>query len=162
LKHLLFGEVTKDMAEKVFRLVDKKPKSLQFVVNSGGGDVEAGLAIYDALKTVPKVTILATGECSSSALLFFQAATVRLARPSTFFICHKVRFVYGQEKPPPDSAEKAEHDKQMDFLNELLPRIYIARTGAEGFRQAMGHNIFGVKQAIEWGFLDGVDERKVE
>lgn len=73
------------------------PRQIWIILNSPGGEVLHGLAIYDNIRMLVEarkdleVNILAMGMTASMAAAILQAGTKRLALPSTQFLVHQVR-----------------------------------------------------------------------
>ena len=75
--------------------------TLVVFVQSHGGDVLAGLAMYDVLRQsgVP-VTTVALGEVASAATIVFLAGARRLIAPNAEFLIHEIRWEFGAEAIP--------------------------------------------------------------
>src|SRR6266478_2001251 len=59
------------------------------VLNSVGGNIDDGYAIFDLIKaSASPVTIQVIGQASSMAMVILQAATIRQAYPSSRFLLH--------------------------------------------------------------------------
>ncbi len=77
----VFGEITADMACSVIaqllllETADPK-KDIQLYINSPGGSVTAGLAIYDVMKRIScDIATMAVGSCASMAAVLLAAGT---------------------------------------------------------------------------------------
>jgi len=76
---------------------DKK-KEIFVYINSRGGELEAGYAIYDMLKlSGRKVTTCGIGEICSCAIILFLAGEERYATERTKFMIHETRHIYDDE-----------------------------------------------------------------
>ena len=77
---LLSGEVNKDLAEKVIKNLFileamSETKPIYLYINSPGGDVDAGFAIFDVIRFIqPKVIAIGTGLIASAASLILLAS----------------------------------------------------------------------------------------
>ena len=77
---LLSGEVNKDLAEKVIKNLFileamSETKPIYLYINSPGGDVDAGFAIFDVIRFIqPKVIAIGTGLIASAASLSLLAS----------------------------------------------------------------------------------------
>lgn len=62
---------------------------ITIVINSAGGSVDDGWAIYDAIRSAKSKTIIKVlGQCSSMALVILQAATERVGYPWSRYMGH--------------------------------------------------------------------------
>ncbi|HOX38024.1 MAG TPA: ATP-dependent Clp protease proteolytic subunit [Candidatus Brocadiia bacterium] len=94
---LLAETVTKKLAEKcVSQLLlleqDDADKEVKFFINSPGGDVDAGYAIFDMMRFVqPPICTIAGGLCASAAVVIFLAAKKerRFSLPNSRFLLHQ-------------------------------------------------------------------------
>lgn len=90
-----FGEVCTEKAELfISQLLELEKQNdaepIQVYLNTEGGSLTDGLAIYDAIKTVScPVIVIATGLCSSAGLIILSAADYRLASETTTFFYHQ-------------------------------------------------------------------------
>lgn len=75
-------------------IVDQiKPKKLYFLISSNGGDVDAGIALYNFLKALPLQVIMHNiGSIDSIANVVFLAGKKRYASKHTSFLFHGVNF----------------------------------------------------------------------
>jgi len=66
-----------------------KAEPISVYINSGGGSVYDGLALYSAIKNSPTTVVtIASGMVGSAALLIFLAGKYRVAYPYTTFLYH--------------------------------------------------------------------------
>jgi ATP-dependent Clp protease protease subunit len=97
------------------------------VINSGGGEVMEGFAIYNHLLSLNKpITTRGSGIVGSIATLIFLAGSKRQLYPNTQFLIHNP-FTFA-EGDASDLMKRAEELKNIE--NHLLD-VYIAKTGAE-------------------------------
>lgn len=97
------------------------------VINSGGGEVMEGFAIYNYLLSLNKpITTRGSGIVGSIATLIFLAGAKRQLYPNTQFLIHNP-FTFA-EGDASDLMKRAEELKNIE--NHLL-EVYIAKTGAE-------------------------------
>jgi len=103
----------------------KQPITMYF--NSVGGDVLAGLAIYDTIRDVNKrapVSIIANGACMSMGVIILQAASTRLSTPNTHFMLHEL----AMRNEGKLSEQKDAHQHALRLQNQLND-IIAGRTG---------------------------------
>lgn len=111
------------------------PKQIWIILNSPGGEVLHGLAIYDVIRMLVEdrkdleVNILATGMVASMATAILQAGTKRLAFPSTQFLVHQIRKFSFFESDEVNIAE--EKTQELQRLNRIFMGIIARRTGTD-------------------------------
>ena len=93
---LLSGEVNKKLAEKVITqlllLEAENDDAIKIMIDSPGGDVDAGYAIFDMIRFVkPEVYIIGMGLVASAGALILLAAPKerRLALPNSHYLIHQ-------------------------------------------------------------------------
>jgi ATP-dependent Clp protease protease subunit len=85
------GMINSRVAEKFIKsLLLFDDENITIIINSSGGCVTSGMAIYDAIKMYPgRVTALVLGEASSIAAAILQAADVRVITPNAEILIHQ-------------------------------------------------------------------------
>lgn len=93
---LLSGEVNKELAEKIVRqlfvLEADSDKPVTIFIDSPGGDVDAGFAIFDAIRFISApVYLVGMGLIASAAALILLAAPKerRLGLPNSHYLIHQ-------------------------------------------------------------------------
>lgn len=93
---LLTGEINMESAEKVIRqlliLEKESDEPIRMFINSPGGDVNSGLAIYDMVRFIRNdVFMIGTGLIASAATLVLLAvdAPYRLGLPNSTYLIHQ-------------------------------------------------------------------------
>jgi ATP-dependent Clp protease protease subunit len=167
-REIFIKEITDETAEVVLKglsILSTLPgKDTLFTINSPGGAVYAGLAIYDAIKSCPTHTVIyGTGYVMSIASVIFQAADIRAITPTTSFMLH-----YGCT-----GADDATHsqdfikDAQEELrLNKLIENIYLEKIRAKhpkftlrALREKMKFNWYlSAQEVVKWGLADAVVE----
>jgi len=126
---LLSSDVTSSTARRiieqllVLESMDKK-KPITFIINSPGGDVSSGLAIYDQIQFIePRVRMICSGLTASIATIILSAVDKkdRLTTPMTRFLLHQPLIpmdVYG----PASELEITANEilKTKEVLNGIL------------------------------------------
>ena len=101
----LFGEISMPaMAHIVnsleFLVLKSTKKPIEIMLNSPGGSVVDGLAMYDFIMSIRKKTpinMTVAGACMSMGAIILQAATVRRAYEHSAFLLHEIRYDPGRE-----------------------------------------------------------------
>lgn len=97
------------------------------LMHTYGGDIHAGLAIFDLIARINKkvpVHVLATGACMSMGVIILQAGKLRLATKNSHFMLHQLR---GTNEG--DLGSQRDSFRQMENLQSSLNDILAHRTG---------------------------------
>ncbi|MCF7820029.1 MAG: ATP-dependent Clp protease proteolytic subunit [Candidatus Pacebacteria bacterium] len=112
------------IAQFLFLDAENKGKDIKFYINSPGGSVSSGLAIYDTMQYISSpVTTICLGMAASmaSTLLASGEKGRRLALPNSEVMIHQV--MGGAEGQASDIKIRAEHIlKIRDRMNKLLAK----------------------------------------
>ncbi|MFH1252720.1 MAG: ATP-dependent Clp endopeptidase proteolytic subunit ClpP [Candidatus Uhrbacteria bacterium] len=145
------------IAQLLFLESQDKTKDIKLYINSPGGSVTAGLAVYDVMQYVkPDVSTICVGMAASmgAVLLASGAAGKRFALPNSEIMIHQVLGGFqGQATDIKIHAERILHIK--DRLNEILSK----HTGQpmKKMEQDTDRDYFmGVDEAIKYGLIDKV------
>jgi len=123
---LLSGQVNKDLAERVVRqmllLEAKSADPIKVMIDSPGGDVDAGYAIFDIARFIrPQVWMIGMGLVASAGALILLAAPKerRVALPNSHYLIHQP--LSGLRGVATDIEIHArEIEKTRDRLNKLI------------------------------------------
>jgi ATP-dependent Clp protease protease subunit len=123
---LLSGEVNKELAEKIVRqllvLEADSPEPVRVFIDSPGGDVDAGYAIFDMIRFVNvPVYLIGMGLVASAAALILLAAPKerRIALPNSRYLIHQP--LSGMKGVATDIEIHAQEiEKLRTKLNELI------------------------------------------
>jgi ATP-dependent Clp protease protease subunit len=145
------------VAQMLFLESEDKTKDIKLYVNSPGGSVSAGLAIYDTMQHVAcDVSTICMGMAASMGALLLTggAKGKRFALPNAEVMIHQP--LGGMEGQATDIKIHADHIlKTRDQLNKILQK----HTG-QGLKQieldTERDNFMGAKQAVEYGLIDKV------
>ena len=130
---------------------------IQLYVNSPGGSVDAGLAIYDTMRFIaPDVATTCCGIAMSmgSLILAGGAPGKRMALPNSRILIHQPSGGYEGQ-----STDVAIHAKETLELRARIEEIYAEHTGRP--REEIGADLerdrfFSPEQAVEYGLIDRV------
>jgi ATP-dependent Clp protease protease subunit len=145
------------VAQLLFLESENPDKDIFFYINSPGGSVYAGMAIYDTMQFVqPQVSTLCTGMAASMGafLLTAGAPGKRFALPNARIMIHQPSG--GSQGTAADIEIQA---KEVLFLRERLNRIMAERSGQtlEQIRlDSDRDNYMSAEQARDYGLIDQV------
>ncbi len=154
-------EVANAIVAQLLFLQSEDPKAdIHLYVNSPGGSVSAGLAIYDTMQYVTcDVATYCIGQAASmgAVLLTAGAAGKRHALPNARIMIHQP--LAGMEGT---AEEIMIHAKEFKKVKQRLNRILIKHTGhpIEKIEQDTDRDRFmAADEALEYGLIDKVIER---
>ena len=153
------------VAQFLFLEVDNPEKDIQFYINSPGGSVSAGLAIYDIMQFVKcDVATYCMGMAASmgSLLLTAGAKGKRYSMPNSRIMIHQPLLHGGGLTGQVTDIEI--HAKELIKTKEKLTNIYVRHTGNDYstlFGAMERDNYMDPEAAKKFGLLDHiVDSRK--
>jgi ATP-dependent Clp protease protease subunit len=147
------------VAQLLFLESENPLKPISLYINSPGGVVTAGLAIYDTMQYIRcPVNTICIGQAASmgSLLLAAGARGERRALPNARIMIHQPSG--GAQGQATDIAIQA---KEILKLRDRLNKIYLKHTGQkiEKIEQCMERDMFmDPEEALEWGLIDEVIE----
>jgi ATP-dependent Clp protease protease subunit len=145
------------MAQLIFLEYEDADKDITIYINSPGGIVSAGLAIYDTMQYIrPDVCTICIGQAASMAAILLAAGTKgkRYALPHSRIMLHQPLGGAGGQ-----AADIAIHAKEIIRIKESLSEILIQHTGQkkEIIRKDTDRNFFmDVKEAKAYGIIDEI------
>ncbi|MBP5288097.1 MAG: ATP-dependent Clp protease proteolytic subunit [Elusimicrobiales bacterium] len=134
-------------------------KPINFYINSPGGSVSAGLAIYDTMQYIkaPVYTICMGMAMSFGAVLLAAGSKgKRFALPNARIMIHQVRQGYGVGGTATDIEIE---NQEMQHLKKILTEIMARHTGQpfEKVHQDMEHDFYmSAEEAKAYGIIDEV------
>ena len=150
-------------AQLLFLEAENPKKEIHMYINSPGGLVTAGLAIYDTMQYVrPPVQTFCIGQAASAASLLLCAGKKgdRFALPNARIMVHQPSAAfYGQ------AADIARHAQEIVKLKRRLNEIYAKHTGqtVEAIEKMLDRDTYmTVEEAKSFGLLDQVMVRRPE
>jgi ATP-dependent Clp protease protease subunit len=145
-------------AQLLYLEADNPKKELFLYINSPGGHVHSGLAIYDTMQYVKcPVSTLCMGMAASmgSFLLMAGEPGARIALPNARIMLHQPSGGFqGQASDVERHAEDIVRTKR--HLNELYAK-HCGRTYEEVERTLDRDHFMSAEEAKEWGIVDRVD-----
>ena len=154
------SDSAKEIIKKLWYLEMKEPgKPILFVINSPGGAVDSGFAIWDQVKMISSpVTTLVTGLAASmgSVLSLSAAPKRRFATPHARIMIHQP-LIHGVIRGQATDLEI--HANEIVKTRSLLVDIYTKATGKdrETIDQAIDRDRWmSAEEALEFGLLDKI------
>lgn len=153
------NEVAADvvMAQLIFLEYEDAEKDITIYINSPGGYVSSGLAIYDTIQFIkPHVSTICIGQASSMAAVLLAAGTKgkRYALPHSRIMIHQpIGGVTGQ------AADIAIHAKEIVRIKDTLTSILVQHTGQKPdvIRKDTDRNFFmDAEEALKYGIIDEI------
>ncbi len=145
------------VAQLLFLESQDKTKDIKLYVNSPGGSVTAGLAIYDTMQHVScDVSTICMGMAASmgAVILAGGAKGKRFALPNSEVMIHQP--LGGMEGQATDIKIHAEHIlKTREQLNKILQK-HSGQTLKKIEEDTERDNFMSPKQAVEYGLVDKI------
>ena len=144
-------------AQLLFLEAENPKKEVAMYINSPGGLVTSGLAIYDTMQYIrPSVQTLCVGQAASAASLLLCAGEkgMRYCLPNSRILVHQPSASYHGQ-----AADIARHAQEIIKLKKRLNGIYSKHTGqtADQVRLDTERDRFlSADEAKEYGILDDV------
>ena len=175
---MLNGPVEDNMANSIvaqmlFLESDNPDKDINLYINSPGGAVTAGLAIYDTMQYIKSdVRTIVMGQACSMGSFLAQAGTAgkRVVLPESRTMIHRVSSgtrgtsgsVHVQELQFEDAVRSMEESKK---INVRLTELYVRHNSkgkeyAELFETMKFDTFLNAAEAVEYGLADSVAEKR--
>src|SRR3974390_1267700 len=151
------------VAQLLFLEAENPKKEVSMYINSPGGIVTSGLAIYDTMQFIrPQVSTLCTGQAASmgSLLLAAGAKDLRFALPNARIMVHQPSGGFQGQ-----ATDIMLHAQEILNLKKRLNEIYVRHTGQplKRIEDALERDYFlTAEMAKEWGVIDKVIEKRPE
>ena len=138
-------------------------KDINFYINSPGGVITSGMAIYDVMQFVkPNVATYVLGQACSMGSFLAQAGT-----PGLRYMLPHARHMIHQ---PSGGARGMQSDieiqyKEITYMKEMLTKLYVKHNSAgktyEEFEQDMDRDTFmSAEQSLAYGLCDRIVESR--
>lgn len=149
------------VAQLLFLEADNPDKEIYMYINSPGGVVSSGLAIYDTMQYIkPKIATLCIGQaCSMGATILLAGEKgMRYALPNSRVMIHQPAGGYKGQ-----ATDIEIHAKETMKVKSLLNEIYAKHTGnsVAKIRQNMERdNFMSPEEAKEFGIVDKIIQNR--
>lgn len=146
-------------AQLLFLESEAPQKPLYMYINSPGGSVTAGLAIYDTMQYInPAVHTIATGQAASMGALLLCGGAVRMALPHAEIMLHQ----------PSGGAQGMASNiliqsEELLRLRSCLNGLYAKHTGQpmEAIEKVMDRDTYmDCPKAMSFGMIDSILEKR--
>ena len=152
-------EITANLivAQLLFLESENPDKDIFFYINSPGGSVSAGLAIYDTMQFIkPDVSTLCVGQAASMGALLMCAGDKekRFCLPNSRIMIHQPMGGFQGQ-----ASDVEIHAKEILYLRGRLNEIMAKHTGQDIKtieRDTERDNFFGAEEATKYGLVDKV------
>jgi ATP-dependent Clp protease protease subunit len=150
------------IAQMLFLEAENPEKDIALYINSPGGSVSSGMAIYDTMQYIkPDVATYCVGQAASMAAVLLAAGGKgkRTVLPNSRVLIHQpwLSGLQGQQ------SDIEIHAKDMFMMRDRLDEILAYHTGKskeEVHRDTERDRILGAKEAVEYGLVDRVMMRR--
>ncbi len=149
------------VAQLLFLESEDPKKDIYLYINSPGGIVTSGLAIYDTMQYIkPDVCTLCIGQAASMGSLLLTAGTKgkRFSLPNSRIMIHQPSGGYQGQ-----ATDIEIHAKETMALKKRLNEIYVKHTGKDldTIEKSMERdNFMTPEMAVEFGLIDKIMEKR--
>ena len=150
-------------AQLLFLEADNPKKEISMYINSPGGVVTSGMAIYDTMQYIrAPVATLCIGQAASMGSLLLAAGEegMRYALPNARIMVHQPSGGFQGQ-----ASDIERHAQEILDMRSRLNKIYVTHTGQSlrKIEDALERDTFmTAEQAKDFGLVDEVTERRAE
>lgn len=151
------------IAQMLFLESENPDKDIFLYINSPGGVVTSGLAIYDTMQFIkPDVSTMCIGQAASAAALLLcgGAKNKRHCLPHARMMIHQPLGGYQGQ-----ATDIEIHTREMLLVRERINSIMAKHTGKDTqqiLRDTDRDNFMGAQQAIDYGLIDSILSSRTE
>jgi|TARA_B100001250_G_scaffold127509_1_gene108539 ATP-dependent Clp protease protease subunit len=148
-------------AQLLYLEAENPKKEISLYINSPGGVVSSGLAIYDTMQYIkPEVSTLCIGQAASMGSLLLAAGSKnkRFALPNSRIMVHQPSGGFQGQ-----ASDIERHAQEILSLRSRLNEIYVNHTGQElgVIEEALDRDTFMTSsEAEKFGLIDKVVEKR--
>lgn len=165
---ILSGEINKDLAEKIVSQLlvleaDDSEKTIYMYIDSPGGDVDAGFAIFDMIRFIKApVVLIGMGLIASAATLILLAVPKerRLGLPNSNYLIHQP--MSGMKGVATDIEI---HAKEMEKTRAKLNKIIADETGTpieQVSKDTERDYWLNASEAVNYGLISSIITKRDE
>ncbi|MBD9371840.1 ATP-dependent Clp protease proteolytic subunit [Rhizobium sp. ARZ01] len=144
-------------AQLLFLEAENPKKEIALYINSPGGVVTSGMAIYDTMQFIkPAVSTLCIGQAASMGSLLLAAGhkDMRFATPNSRIMVHQPSGGFQGQ-----ASDIERHAKDIIKMKRRLNEVYVKHCGRtyEEVEQTLDRDHFmSADEALDWGLIDRV------
>ena len=161
----LGSEVRDDMANEICAKIlllaaEDSTKDIFLYINSPGGSITAGMAIYDTMQYVPNdIVTVGIGMCASMGQFLLSSGTKgkRYATPNTRVLLHQPSGGFGGTAD--DIQTQAELILSMKKQLASITAEQTGKTVEQVMKDGDRDRWFTAQEALEYGFIDHIQKR---
>ena len=148
-------------AQLLYLEAENPKKEISMYINSPGGTVSSGLAIYDTMQYIkPEISTLCIGQAASMGSLLLAAGTKnkRLSLPNSRIMVHQPSGGFQGQ-----ASDIERHAQEILSLRGRLNEIYVTHTGKDlsSIEKALDRDTFMTAiEAKDFGLIDKVVENR--
>jgi ATP-dependent Clp protease protease subunit len=148
-------------AQLLFLESESPEKDIFMYINSPGGVVSSGLAMYDTMQYIkPDISTVCIGQAASAGSLLLMAGTKgkRIALPHSKVMIHQPSGGFRGQ-----ATDIEIHAKDILDTKKTLNDLYVKHTGQslEVIQNSMERdNFMTASQAVEFGLIDKIEEQR--
>lgn len=152
------------VAQMLFLESEDPDKEIHFYINSPGGSISDGMAIYDTINYIKcPVETICIGLAASMGAFLLAAGTKgkRFATPNAEIMIHQPLISGGLSGQTTEIKIHADH---MVKTREKLNKILSERTGKpleQIARDTERDNFMTAEEALEYGLIDGIVDKRI-
>lgn len=151
------------IAQLLFLMAEDPNRDISLYINTPGGSITAGLAIYDTIQFVKNdVTTICIGQAASMGAVLLAAGTLgkRCALPNSRILIHQpsISGLSGQ------ATDIDIHAKEILRMREMINKVFAKHTGQKVKKIAQDVDrdfIMGPEEAQEYGIIDMIIEKHI-
>ena len=157
------GMATLVVAQMLFLEAENPKKEISMYINSPGGVVTSGMAIYDTMQFIrPAVSTLCIGQAASMGSLLLAAGEkdMRFALPNARIMVHQPSGGFSGQ-----ASDIERHAEDIIKMKRRLNEVYVKHTGQpiKKIEDALERDYFlTAENAREFGLIDKVVDRRPE
>ncbi|MFZ5503033.1 MAG: ATP-dependent Clp endopeptidase proteolytic subunit ClpP [Pseudomonadota bacterium] len=150
------------VAQMLFLESENPDKDIHFYINSPGGSVTAGMAIYDTMQFIkPSVSTLCIGQAASMGAFLLTAGEKgkRFCLPNSRVMIHQPLGGFRGQ-----ASDIEIHAKEILYLKQRLNELLAGHTGQSVEtieRDTDRDNFLSAENAVKYGLVDQVLEKRV-
>jgi len=151
------------VAQMLFLESESPDKDIYLYINSPGGSVTAGMAIYDTMKFIkPNISTVCIGQAASMGAFLLSGGTKgkRYCLPNARVMIHQpLGGFQGQ------ASDIEIHAKEILYIKGKLNRLMAEHTG-QSLEKVSGDtdrdNFLSAESAVEYGLVDAILEQRID